>query len=45
MLHAASVFVLAGASVQSVALQLAAPAVESVIQGPSLPINPVHPSV
>ena len=45
MLHAASVVVLAGASVQSVALQLAAPAVVSVTQAPSLPINPVHPSV
>ena len=43
--QAASVDVLAGASVQSNALQLTAPAVVSVVQAPSLPTNPVHPSV
>ena len=30
---------------QAVALQFNAPAVVSVVQAPSLPINPVHPSV
>ena len=45
VLHAASVVVLAGASVQAIALQFCAPAVVSVVHAPSLPINPVHTSV
>ena len=44
-MHAASVVVLAGASVQSIALQFCAPAVVSMVHVPSLPINPVHPNV
>ena len=45
VLQAASVVVLAGASVQANALQFNAPAVVSAVQAPSLPINPVHTSV
>lgn len=37
--------VLAGASVQAIALQFFSPVVIFAVQAPSLPINPVHPSI
>ena len=45
VLHAASVELLAKASMQAIALQFYAPAVKSAVHLPSFPINPVHPNV